>query len=471
MADEILATHADYEANEKKWTRVIDAVAGGDEIKNKRDTYLPRPGGQEDDDYAAYIARARWYDVTDRTLVGLVGAIFRREPQIEAPNRFKDQLDDLSVTGSPWITTTREIAQAVLSVGRVGVLVDRPPEEQSVGVVPNVSLYSAIAIRDWKVEKVKGRQALTRVVLEEEDDKSGRQDQLQYRELVMNDGKYEQRIWRKTTGVNFEVDETVVPLKQGKALDFIPFVVINPTDLNADVKKPPLLGLTDENIGHYQVVADYRQSLFLTSQPTPWVAGATEDERPSAIGSGVAWFFENPEAKVGMLEFTGAGIGALRQALLDSEVRMVLLGARFFEEQKKAAETSETTRLRFSSTTASLMTIASTIGEGTTKILQWSAEWAGLPSETIVQTMNDDFVALPLTPAEIEAYLKAWQGKAIAYTDLYALLKRGDVIAEDRDEEDVLSDIETTPPEIPPTDDADNPDDDEEEDEEGSQAA
>ena len=468
MADEILQTHEQYEIAAPKWKRVGDAVAGGDAIKKGAEEYLPKPSAQDDEDYAAYIKRARWYDVTDRTLIGLVGAVFRREPQIEAPTNFEDQLDDLSVSGSPWITTTREITRWTIGQGRVGVLVDRPPETVPVGIVPNVSIYAPLAIRDWSERRVLGRNELERVVLEEKDETDPKGNMLQYRELLIEEGRYIQRIWRKDSSGKMVLAEEIVPIRQGTPLDFIPFCFFGPNDLNPDVEKPPLLGLADENIGHYQLSADYRQSLFLTAQPTPYATGAATDERPSAIGSGTSWFFADPNAKVGMLEFTGSGIDAIRQAMLDSEVRMVLLGARFFEVQKKAAEAAETLRLRFSSDSATLMTIARTVGEGCTKVLQWAADWAGIPSEDIVQTMNDDFVAMPLEPKQIEAYLKAWQSGAIAYTDLFNLLQRGDVIAEDREEDEVRNEVETTPPTIPPSDE---PDDDEDEEDEGAEEA
>ena len=471
MANEILEVHPEWKDNEKKWRRIEDAVAGGDAIKEKGTTYLPKPSGQDDDDYAAYVNRARWYDVTDRTLVGLVGSVFRREPQIEGPDRFTDEVDKLSIKGTPWITVTREIVKAVISEGRIGVLVDRPPEQQPINVLPNVVLYSALSIRNWTTERDdEGKEKLTRVVLEEPDE-SDLAD-VQYRELLVEEGIYKQKIWRKATNDgNYEVAEELEPTRTNNTIDFIPFTFINPGDLNPDVSKPPLLGLADENVGHYQLSADYRQALFLTAQPTPWATGATENERPSRIGSGVAWFFADPNAKVGMLEFQGAGIESIRQALQDSEVRMVLLGARFFEAQKKAAEAAETIKLRFSADSATLMTISQTTGEGTTQVLRWAAWWTSIEdTDSIVQTMNDDFVALPLTPQEIEAYLKAWQAGAIAYTDLFTLLKRGDLIAEDREEEEVLSDIETTPPPIPPGED-DDEEDEEEEEEEGAQAA
>ena len=102
---------------------------------------------------------------------------------------------------------------------------------------------------------------------------------------------------------------------------------------------------------------------------------------PPQIGSGALWASRNPDAKVGMLEFQGAGLEALRQAMLDSEQRMVLLGARFFEREKRAAETAEATRLRFSADGATLTTIAQTLSDGLTPgpEVDGRVGWSGQP--------------------------------------------------------------------------------------------
>ncbi len=197
------------------------------------------------------------------------------------------------------------------------------------------------------------------------------------------------------------------------------------------------MGLVDETLGHYQLSADYRQSLFLTAQPTPWLTGFAEEEKPSQIGSGALWASGNPEARVGMLEFQGAGLEALRQALLDSEARMVLLGARFFERPKAGVETAAALRLRFAADGATLTTIAQTVGDGLARALRWSAEWAGLPGEAVNLEMNKDFLPEMLSAQDLRALLELWQGGAISHDDVIANLKRGDVVAAGKRAEEV----------------------------------
>jgi hypothetical protein len=429
--------HPDYDAFQPLWQRVRDALAGGDAVKARGTAYLPRPEGQDAAAYAAYTARARWVDVPERTRRGLLGAVFRRAPEIAGPRRLLAGLNGLATKGLPFRVFVQQAAGEVLALGRTGILVDMPGDRPA-GALPLWAGYAAERIEDWEQARVDGRFVTSRVKLAEPDTTAS-EAETQFRELVLADGLYEVRIWR-TGGARdgaWRIAEVHRPTMGGRRLDTIPFVFLGVDDLDPDVEKPPLLGLVDETIGHYQLSADYRQSLFLTAQPTPWLTGFAEEEMPSRIGSGALWASANPEARVGMLEFRGAGLEALRQALLDSEARMVLLGARFFERQKRAAETAEATRLRFSADGATLTTIAQTLGDGLTRALALTAEWAGLDAAGVSLALNTDFLPEALSADDLRARLQLWQSGAIAFDDLVAELKRGEVVAEDRTPEQI----------------------------------
>ena len=434
---DITERHPDYDAFAPVWQRVRDALAGQDAVKGRGSAYLPRPDGQDRAAYEAYRMRARWYDVPERTRRGLLGAIFRRPPVIRGPERLVAGLDGLAVSGRPFRVFVQQAAGEVLAVGRHGILVDMPGAAPA-GALPLWAGYAAETIEDWARQRRDGRFVTARVKLAEPD-ATASEAETQYRELVLADGLYEVRIWRRSSGAKgaWRVAETHRPTRDGRRLDFIPFVFLGVDDLDPDVEAPPLLGLVDETMGHYQLSADYRQSLFLTAQPTPWLAGFSEEEKPAQIGSGALWASANAQARVGMLEFQGAGIEAIRQALLDSEARMVLLGARFFERPKAGVETAEAQRLRFAADGATLTTIAQTLGDGLSRALAWTAAWAGLPGEGVSVELNRDFLPETLSPQDLTALLALWQGGAIGHEDVVAALKRGDVLAAGRRAEEI----------------------------------
>ena len=433
--------HPEHLAASALWARMRDCAAGEEAVKARRLEYLPRPGGQSERAYRAYLARAVWYGATERTLNGLAGAIFRHPPAVEAPEALTTQLDSIAADGGPFEGLAQSVTREALLAGRAGLLADRPADAEG---TPYLALYPAESILNWESAPRAGRQRLTRLVL--------REDMERCRELLLDaSGHYRVRLWRRKsrqTG-SYEISQEHRPTRAGQPLESIPFGFVGARSLSPAVEKPPLADLAGMNLAHYRNSADYEQSLFLTGQPTPWIAGRLEArERPTSIGSGTIWHL--PEGcSVGMLEFTGAGLEALRQAMLDKEARMVQLGARLLEAPKRAAETAEAVRLRGVAEASSLSILAETVGRGLTQALRHLAWWQGLDPAAISVRLNRDFVEARLTAPDILALVESWQKGAISRRTLHDNLRDGEVLPPGRDFAEEQHLIETEQPEIP----------------------
>jgi len=61
------STHPDYNANLPAWSRTRDVLAGEDAVKAAGEKYLPRLDSHNDEEYAAYRARASFFGATART--------------------------------------------------------------------------------------------------------------------------------------------------------------------------------------------------------------------------------------------------------------------------------------------------------------------------------------------------------------------------------------------------------------------
>ena len=152
---------------------------------------------------------------------------------------------------------SENVVNEVLSIGRFGLLVDFPPTGANVNTVPYIATYTAENISDWKSlrDPTTGKRYLCRVVLKDDydDDDEDVNDDAEVRlELIINDdGHYEVKRWISTTAQKKGKDqqwmlkEQTVPTINGKPLDRIPFVFINPYDLRPEVTKPPFLDLVD----------------------------------------------------------------------------------------------------------------------------------------------------------------------------------------------------------------------------------
>lgn len=443
--------HVSYSERLDQWKKVRDVCEGEDRVKENGTEYLPQPGAMELKEYNAYKARASFYPVLDRSLIGLLGLIFRNEPVIELPSLLEPLRDSLTNEGESIRDLIHEALWECLSVGRMGLLIDYPTETDSSLALPYVAKYDAEDIVDWEFELRGRREVLTMVQLREAVETRDSEKQERHRILRLDEnGTYTVEIWTGVPGSGTPAileSEPTQPTIGTETLSAIPFFFLNSRDTKPRVSKPPSLDLANVNLAHYRNSADYEHALYLCAQPTPWVSGnLAENEKPSSIGSGTLWTL--PEnGRAGMLEFTGAGVGAQRIAMQDKEDRMAALAARMISESRQRNETAETARLRGRSE-VSLLTSSVRVVEGTlTRILRRIAEWVKADPDEVRVSINRDWIETRLSPQEIDAIVRAWQSGAISGETRHYNLQRGEVVPVDRtyEEEQALIEGEEMP--------------------------
>ena len=97
-------SHPDYDFYADQWRTARDAHAGQAKIHSEKERYLDRLTEQTAEEYKAYLKRTVFFEATDRTVQGLKGMIFRKDPVIEENGMDQDFLtdvtmDDTSLTG------------------------------------------------------------------------------------------------------------------------------------------------------------------------------------------------------------------------------------------------------------------------------------------------------------------------------------------------------------------------------------
>ena len=230
--------------------------------------------------------------------------------------------------------------------------------------------------------------------------------------------------------VEWVVISDTVPERRGAAIPFIPFTFFGPGGIDPMPLRPPLIDLVEVNLAHYRVSADQKHALFLTAQPTPWVTGAKEgDAADLKIGSSTAWVFESTDAKVGMLEFTGAGVEAMQADLKDMQGQMSVLGARLLEVPPTHQEAAAAIRMRHAGDDAVLQKIAMSVGSGLSQVLRQHAWWSGTGEydETITVALSREFFAVRMGPQELQALLLAVQAGQLSYATFYRQLQLGGI--------------------------------------------
>lgn len=431
----------DYKAAQSWWQRCRDVYAGSDAVKARRQTYLPKLTGQDDTEYNAYLTRALFYNAMDRTVFGLAGSVFSKEPSVHCPEMCKEHMKDITLSGTDMATFALGLFMELLKVGRGGVLVDMavrdPKSPQTFEERPYWAFYATEQIIAYDTVYRGGQRILTRVVLKEETIEPDPKDPYvqvkkpRYRELYLDEGgKYQVQLW-VTQGENKEVfikGDLVTPMKRGATLDFIPFVFFGPTGTDVEICKPPLLDLVDVNLSHFRSSADLEHGRHFCGLPTPWTAGAIANNGgPLTIGSGVAWQFQDANGKAGMLEFTGQGLKALEEALRSKEALMAVLGARLLEEKSRVQEAAETVRMRHAGESSVLQMMAEAVSAGLTRCMKWHCSWSGTEDPDVDVTLNDEFFDQKMSAQEMQALVAMWQAEAISYETFYHNLQKGGV--------------------------------------------
>jgi len=431
MSDSITTQHRYYNRYTAQWDKVRHCIEGEDTIKDQSTRYLPQPSGQTINEYESYRTRASFYSVAERTLRGMTGMIFRNEPVLRLP----EALNPWRVAATNELMCLQmfieEVTREVIAMGRYGVLLDFPAGA-SVGTLPHMVAYNTDSIINWREEFVNGKKILTSLTLK--DSLSGDDSTVDssWLKLELVEGIYTVQRWAMELVEGKPVatmrGSAVTPTVNGELIKHIPFVFFNPYDHRPEPSKPPFIDLCNMNLAHYRNSADYEHALYLTAQPTPWVAGQLDEKtKPTAIGSGTIWYLPE-DAKAGMLEFTGKGLEAQRMAMQDKEDRMASLGARMIKDTTRVQEKAETARLRTRGETSLVLDTLQSVEKGLSMLMRQAAVWVGADPDEVELRLNRDFVDSKIDANMLAALVKTWQTGAISRDTLHANLQRGEVM-------------------------------------------
>jgi len=469
---------------------IQDCLDGEVQVKKRTTTYLPKPNAADISDanearYTAYLFRAVFYNVTARTLRGLVGQVFMREPIVKVPSTLDIVVANADGEGVTLIQSAQKSDAQVTSKGRAGLFTDYPvtkgivtKEELDKGDVrPTITRYDAENIINWRTKTRGAKTLYSLIVLQETyevaDDGFEVKEEPQYRVLKLgsvedqeNDESpstdvYSVDIWRSNDKNGFSILETYIPTDaSGSPLNEIPFDFIGAENNDSEIDNPPMYDLASLNIAHYRNSADYEESCYIVGQPTPWFSGLTE-EWVNKVLNGVI-----PLGSRGAIPLpVGAEAGLLQaepntmphEAMQHKERQMVALGAKLVE-QREVERTATEAKLETSAETSVLGMVADNVSAAYARALKWCAMFIGAPTEGIEFQLNTDFDISKLSAKDREQLIAEWQAEAISYTEMRDSLRKVGVATQDDDVSQ--KEIAKNPPikEEPENDDSQNDD-------------
>lgn len=461
-------TRSEVTALMPKWEAMRIILEGEHAVKAAGLKFLPLPSCTEtngidaQERYTIYKQRAVFYNATRRTLDGLMGQVFSRDPIIELPPELQTLIEDCDGAGVSMTQQARETLSFVMAYGRCGMLGDYPQRSAPASkaqilsgeVRPNVMLFDPWSVINWRTKLVGGMRKLSLVVISENfvasDDGFETKYTPQWRVLKLsNAGVYSVEIWRQDSPESgFISYENYIPKDaDGKPFNYIPFTFVGCTNNNEYPDQPPLYDLMTVNIGHYRNSADYEESCFMVGQPTPVFTGLTQQWVDEVMKGQV---FLGSRGGV-MLPIGGdakllqvAANSMPMEAMVHKEGQMLALGAKLVE-QSTVQKTLGEAQINESSESSILATAAKNVSLAYTLVLGWAGRFVNAAQNEVRFDLNTDFPATRLTPNDRAELVLEWQSGAISYTEMRGNLRRAGVATLDDAEAQAESEANPSP--------------------------
>jgi hypothetical protein len=453
----------ELQAIQKIYTLIRDCIAGQFAIKSKSTTYLPQPNAEDTSPenrarYSAYIERAVFYNVTARTLRGLVGQIFLRDPVIQVPVLLQSVVDDANGEGVSLTQIAKRTVQQVLAYGRSGLFVDYPTtaggasrlELEQGYIRPTIEGYAPWDIINWRTISRGVKEVLSLIVLRESyvEKDDGFEETLAIRYRVLRLGQsvgnpffaeyndfYTVELWESSRDGKLGIAESYQPTDaSGNLFDELPFTFVGAENNDSEIDNAPLYDIAALNVAHYRNSADYEESCFVVGQPTPIFSGLTEEWVTNVL-KGVV-----PFGSRGGIPLPIGGDAKLLQAESNTRVfeamelkerQMVALGAKLVE-QEKVQRTATEANLETASENSTLASSAKNVSAAYKWALSKCAEFVGA-SGLIKFELNTDFDLSAMSATDRAEVVKTWQAGAITFREMRSVMKKAGIATEEDD--------------------------------------
>lgn len=440
--------HPSYARYITDWQLMRHAYEGERVVKAQGTLYLPATAGQVLDgqgkaatskgqqDYDAYKLRAVFPDYVSDAVEQYIGLLQAKPAEIELPTRMEPLLEKATIDGESLQTLLRRINEQQLVTGRLGLLVDLPPNADP-GALPYIALYVGESIGNWdESNDHEGINALSLVVLDESsnrrmadfewkqveryrvlqllppEEKSSESTQLDGEPTSPDATEdtllqvYKQGVFEIENGEDYSPALMFTPMYRGAPLLEIPFVFINSKDIIAEPDNPPLLGLGRRCMTIYRGEADYRYTLYMQSQDTLVIIGNTVRDDELRVGAGAKIDVDvNGDAKY--IGVGAEGIEHQRLALEDDRKIAETKAGVLISPTAGKQESGDALSTRLSGQTASLRQIAMAGAKGLENALRKIAVWIGEDPEKVTVKPNLEFVPVQLTGQEVSSYMAA----------------------------------------------------------------
>ena len=447
-----------------------DVAKGTTHMRAQAAEYLPQHPAEERQDYIRRLNRAILFNGFGRTIVGLSGMVFRRDPELsdDVPEEIQAHLENVDGEGTHIDVFAKDVFDDALEVGHCGILVDvpqapKPPpgqkvlslaDERAAGIRPRWVKYAKEDIISGRSKVIGEQHVLTQLVLRETVQEPvgafGDAAVERHRVLRRSDaGVVTYELWEQPPGKS----EPVIVQEEALVTNVseIPFAVVYGKRTGLLKSIPPLVDLAWTNVSHYQVQSDHLYALHIASVPI-FVLTGVDPKQTVEVGPNVLIKIPDPQGDAKYAEHSGAALGQTRQQLMDFKADMAVLGLAMLQHETRAAETAEAKRIDKSEQDSALATAARSLQDALEVALGFHADFMRLESGGSV-VVNRDFEKLTLDAATINAYSQMAALEQISIDTMWQILAEGGALPDGFDpetEKDLLEQAQAPTPEPQP---------------------
>lgn len=439
-------TTAAYKAMQAE-TEVVRDVSGGiGTLRAKSTTYLPKHPREEVGDYMVRLNQAVLFNGVQRTLEGLAGMVFRRDPvpSDDMAPKILEHLENIDNSGLHVDVFAKNLFLDALEAGHAGILVDVPAvasegrrlmqsEEQALGVRPYWCHVRKEDVLSWRTTVIAGRTILTQLVIREvtteEEGEFGEKEVTRYRVLQRSPAGV---VTWKVLRIDTERDQVVIDSGPGTITnqDEIPFVAVYGKRTGFLESRPPLLDLAETNLAHYRLLSDHLYAMHLANIPVAVFAGVNPEEEVK-IGPNSA--IRLPQGATFKWEaHSGQNFAENREQLREFKADMAAMGLSLLQVETRQAETATAARMNRTEQDSALATAARSLQDGLEMALAFHGNFMRIDKPGTIQ-INRQFELEPMTPEEMREWRESVAAGQHSLETMWAVQRERGMLPDDFD--------------------------------------
>lgn len=458
--------------DQKDDVTLMREVSGGTKtMRAAGEKYLPVHPMEKEAKHKQRVKIAVSFNATGRTVSGIIGKVFRRDPvpSDDMDPKILEAAENIDRRGHSLGVFMHRVGALALRDGHAWIHVDAPragivgtrSEEREAGIRPywiSVKKHQAI---NWRYEIRGGEPVLTLFAYREgitrpdgmfgekiveairvlREARTGEGGFLIMGELweFDKDSEDAEKKWKRTEF--YPIDSANVP---------VVFVPSGPTD-EPYMTEPPLRDLAYEQVEHYRVRSDKQKAMTFSAIAVPYVFGkeVTTETGDSKVkwGSDGIMLINDPDATGGILESQGFGLEAMGNEESKIEARMASLGLQMLvrpsgvqPQDNRTTATSDI--MRASEADAAIVLFANALETATNEALQVHASYNSKKPNPGTVTFNRDFYEQLLDPQLLRVLIEMVAADQLSLETLWKIAIEGELLPEDFDSEEEKALIE-----------------------------